>query len=131
MARGRSGSGTARRNASVAVGVVVTGLAGTLGWLMLDNRSAPAGQSVPTKVLTGQAAVVRADVAERNEFSGSLGLAGASVPVASATFPKSPAGMVPVAVYVQVSFWSSLPFPFASPPLIAGWKSSPELPGVP
>jgi peptidoglycan hydrolase-like protein with peptidoglycan-binding domain len=74
-----------RRNASIVVGVVVTGLAGTLGWLVLGNRSVPAGQSVPGKVLTGQASVVRADVAERNQFSGSLGHAGAYTVIAPAS----------------------------------------------
>ncbi|MFJ8582291.1 peptidoglycan-binding protein [Micromonospora sp. NPDC093277] len=69
----------------IAVGVFVTGLAGTLGWLVLGDRSIPTGQPVPTTVLTGQAKVVRADVAERNQFSGSLGHAGAYTVIAPAS----------------------------------------------
>lgn len=78
MARGKSGP-------LIVVGVFVTGLAGTFGWLALGNRSIPAAQPVPTTVPTGQAAVVRADVAERNQFSGSLGHAGAYTVIAPAS----------------------------------------------
>jgi peptidoglycan hydrolase-like protein with peptidoglycan-binding domain len=70
---------------SMVVGVVVIGLAGTLGWLVLGSRAAPASAPVPTKVPTGQAAVVRTDVAERNQFSGSLGHSGAYTVIAPAT----------------------------------------------
>ena len=79
------GSGRVRRTGLIAVGVVVIGLAGTLSWLVLSGRSAPAGPPVPTRVPTGQAAVVLTDVAERNQFSGSLGHAGTYTVIAPAT----------------------------------------------
>ena len=79
------GGGRARRTASIATGVVVvTGLAGTLGWLTLDSRKAPAGAPVVTAVPTGQAAVERTDVPERNQFSGTLGHAGSFTVIAPA-----------------------------------------------
>jgi hypothetical protein len=81
----RSGGGKVRRTGSIVVGVVAVGLAGTLVWLVLSSRSAPGGPPVPTAVPTGQAAVVRTDVAERNQFSGSLGHAGTYTVIAPAT----------------------------------------------
>jgi peptidoglycan hydrolase-like protein with peptidoglycan-binding domain len=68
----------------VASVVAVTGLAGAMGWLLLGTRSAPADPPAATRVPTAQAAVVRTDVAERNQFSGSLGHAGASTVIAPA-----------------------------------------------
>jgi peptidoglycan hydrolase-like protein with peptidoglycan-binding domain len=79
-----SGRSKVRRSSAIVVGVIVLGLAGTLGWLVLGSRAAPAGPPVPTKVSTGQAAVVRTDVAERNQFSGSLGHFGAFTVMAPA-----------------------------------------------
>jgi peptidoglycan hydrolase-like protein with peptidoglycan-binding domain len=63
----------------------VTGLAGTAGWLVLSGRSAPVGPPVATRVPTGQAAVVRTDVAQRSQFSGTLGHAGSYTVIAPAT----------------------------------------------
>jgi multidrug efflux pump subunit AcrA (membrane-fusion protein) len=68
----------------VVGGVLALGLTGALVWLVLGGRSAPAGRAVPTGVPTGQAAVVRTDVAERNQFSGSLGHAGTYTVIAPA-----------------------------------------------
>jgi multidrug efflux pump subunit AcrA (membrane-fusion protein) len=79
-----SGRGKVRRGAWLLIGLVGAGLAGTASWLVLGGRSVPAGPPVPTKVLTGQAAVIRADVAERSQFSGSLGHAGAYTVMAPA-----------------------------------------------
>jgi peptidoglycan hydrolase-like protein with peptidoglycan-binding domain len=78
------GGGKVRRTGSIVVGVVVIGLIAILSWLVLGGRSAPAGPPVPARVPTGQAAVVRTDVAERSQFSGSLGHAGAYTVIAPA-----------------------------------------------
>jgi peptidoglycan hydrolase-like protein with peptidoglycan-binding domain len=64
--------------------IVATGLAGALGWLLLGGRSVPAGPPAVTTVPTGHAAVVRTDVAQRTQFSGSLGHAGAYTVIAPA-----------------------------------------------
>jgi peptidoglycan hydrolase-like protein with peptidoglycan-binding domain len=68
----------------VAGTVVLTALAGGLGWLLLGSRP-PAGPPAAATVSTGQAAVVRADVAQRTQFSGSLGHAGAYTVISPAT----------------------------------------------
>ena len=81
----RVGGTRRRRTGSILAGVVVTGLAGTAGWLVLSGRSAPVGPPVATRVPTGQAAVVRTDVAQRSQFSGTLGHAGSYTVIAPAT----------------------------------------------
>jgi peptidoglycan hydrolase-like protein with peptidoglycan-binding domain len=73
-----------RRTGSIVVAVVVIGLGGVLSWLVLSGRSAPAGPPVPARVPTGQAAVVRTDVAERGQSSGALGHAGTYTVIAPA-----------------------------------------------
>lgn len=79
------GGGRRRRTASITTGIVVAaGLAGTLGWLTLDSRSAPAGTPAVTTVPTSQAAVERTDVAERNQLTGTLGHAGSFTVIAPA-----------------------------------------------
>jgi peptidoglycan hydrolase-like protein with peptidoglycan-binding domain len=65
-----------RRSSIVAGGLVVAGLAGSVAWVVLGGRSTSAGAPAPTSVQTGVASVVRADVAERNQFSGSEGYVG-------------------------------------------------------
>jgi peptidoglycan hydrolase-like protein with peptidoglycan-binding domain len=64
-------------------GVVVAGLIGGVVWVATGAGTAP-GTPAPTAVPTGHAPVVRVDVAQRRQFSGSLGHAGGYLVVAPA-----------------------------------------------
>ena len=64
-------------------GVVAVGLVGGVVWVATGSRAAPSTPA-PTGVTTGRAPVVRTDVAERSQYSGSLGHAGSYSVVAPA-----------------------------------------------
>jgi peptidoglycan hydrolase-like protein with peptidoglycan-binding domain len=65
-----------RTRSIVAGGLVVTGVAGSVGWLVLGGHPSSAGTPAPTSVRTGTAAVERTTVAERTQLTGTLGHVG-------------------------------------------------------
>jgi peptidoglycan hydrolase-like protein with peptidoglycan-binding domain len=85
---GQPSTSAPRRGGKVRIAlivVVVGGLVGTLVWLVLSDGSTRGGPPAPARVSTGEAAVLRTDVAERKQFSGSLARAGTQIVVAPAT----------------------------------------------
>jgi multidrug efflux pump subunit AcrA (membrane-fusion protein) len=88
MAHGKTG----RTRSIVVGGLVVTGLAGSVGWLALGGRPSSAGTPTPTGVHTGSASVERTTIAERTQLTGSLGHVGSYTVTApaSGTLTRAP-----------------------------------------
>jgi peptidoglycan hydrolase-like protein with peptidoglycan-binding domain len=65
-----------RMRTAAATGIALAGIAGAVGWAVTNGRAADSGPRPVTGVTTGTKAVVRTDVAQRTQVTGTLGHAG-------------------------------------------------------